>query len=683
MGRRVTVDIDTGGTFTDGFFACGEDFEKVKVDTTPHDLTVCIANCIDEGSKKLGYDSMAKMLRDTEIIRYSTTVGTNALIQHTGPKLGLIVSKGYETTLYREPDGRPPVFDFVISPDMVIGITGEIGSNGEEVIQVDKEEIRAAVKQLLELGARIIAVSLLNSHLNPIHEKTVKETVEEDYPKHYLGSVPVLLGSETTSRGDNALRTNTALVNAYLHRDMVRYLYKAEDDLRKLEYGRPLLIDHATGGAARVAKTRAIDTYSSGPAAGVLGAAQLCRTFNLRKVVTLDIGGTSSDIALIIDGKNTYSLTPQIEGITVSSPAVNVLAIGAGGGSIARVAGGVLTVGPDSAGAMPGPVCYGFGGMEATATDACLALGYIAPDYFLGGRRKLDKGAALEAIQHQIAQPLGISLEEASLRIKQGIEANVARSISALLKQHGYVNPEEFCLFVYGGAGGLFCAGISQQLGVKRVYTFPFSAVFSAFGSASMDVLHIYEEYFRFRLGPGPGPDLEALNRVLAGMKQRAVRDMRGEGFAADHIAFSLELEVIAEGFEEAFMFTAPVSEIKGAQDIGLLYQAFVSASGAKEGEVVLLRLKATAPVAHYTMPKRRLGGTDPSPALKTIREVYWGGDGRQATPVYERERLEPGHVVAGPAIIEADDTTYVFPEGMVYVVDEYMSGIIERRAQS
>ncbi|MBN1161845.1 MAG: hypothetical protein JXA17_07860, partial [Dehalococcoidales bacterium] len=293
---KFTIDIDNGGTFTDGFFTGEGQIEWVKVDTTPHDLTICFLKCVEEGAIKLGL-TVSQLLHETEVIRFSTTHATNTLLQKSGPRLGLIVTKGFEKNLYSS-DIRSPALDSIIPAEMVVGIEELVGKS-----PVDREEVRLAIRSLLGRGARIIVVSLYHTHLDPSNELEVREIADDDYPKHYLGAVPLLLSNEVSTTTDNASRTNVALLNAYFHPDMVSFLYKAEDEVRKRGCRKPLLVVHADGGVARVAKTTAIMTHNSGPSAGVLGATYMSRLYNLPYVASMDIGGTSADISLVINGR--------------------------------------------------------------------------------------------------------------------------------------------------------------------------------------------------------------------------------------------------------------------------------------------------------------------------------------------------------------------------------------------
>lgn len=670
---KFTIDMDNGGTFTDGFITSDWRIEWVKVDTTPHDLTVCFLKCIEEGAQKFGL-TVQQMLRQTEVIRFSTTKATNTLITRSGPRLGLIVTKGVEKSLYTSGTQKSPAIDTIIPGEMVVGIDEQAGKGN-----VSREEVRLAIRSLLGLGARVIVVSLRQSHLDPANEQQVKQIADENYPKHYLGAVPMLLSTEVSTTPDDASRTNVALLNAYFHPDMVRFLYQAEDSLRKMGYRKPLLVLHADGGAARVAKTTAIMTHGSGPAAGVLGTCVMSKMYNLPCVASIDIGGTSTDVSLVINGKHGYKRETVLDGIPVKLPAIEVYSVAAGGGSIARPDGKGVQVGPDSAGAMPGPACYGLGGMEATSTDACVALGYFNPDYFLGGRRKLDANRAREVIEENVAKPLGMSVEECSRLITESMEDIGASNISKLLSESGH-NPKDFVLFSFGGAGGAYCCGIADKVGIPKIYAFRYSSVFCAFGSSCADVLHTYESLAKKPISrKADRAQIEGFNRVVQDLMDSALRDMRGEGFPPEKVSFSLELE--ADSGDVSAIFQAPVTLLKGQTDINKILDIFASQTCLKRVDqlsVNMFRLRATSPVAHPVLATHKFVKRGPEQALKKSRDVYWR-DGYKKTAIYEQRLLECGNVILGPAVIESEDTTILLPEGKKYTVDYLLNGVIEK----
>ena len=453
-----TIDIDTGGTFTDGFFVEGSRVRTVKVPTTPHDLTLCFLECITAGARQLEV-SVEDMLVNTEVIRFSTTIGTNTLIERNGTKVGLLVSHGEEGTLQvtGEEGDEPPL----VHPEMVRTLKGSVAEDGRVIEAVDRDEALQAAQQLLDDGARCLVVSLKNSAYNATQEQQVRTWIKEEYPRDYLGSVPVFLSSDITNLPGNRERTNAAVLNAYIHARLVKFLYKAGEDLRKRFYNRPLLIVHATGGVARVAKTKAINTYNSGPAAGLMGAAALSRLYGIKDLVSGDMGGTSFDMGLVRNGQPNFTLRPEVEGLPLATPMVAIRAIGAGGGSIAAVRRGKLQVGPQSAGALPGPACFDLGGTNATVTDADVVLGYIDPAYYLGGAMKLDRKKAAEAIEARVGSALGLDLISAAMAIRDGVDMSMGTELKAVVDSTSKdFNP---VLAIYGGAGSAHCCGLAER----------------------------------------------------------------------------------------------------------------------------------------------------------------------------------------------------------------------------
>lgn len=669
-----TIDIDTGGTFTDGFISDGNRFEKIKVDTTPHDLTVCFSNCITEGAKMFDV-SPSHLLRDTSVLRYSTTVGTNALIQRTGTRIGLLVTQGAEDHLY-ERNSSTLLLEFLVERDMVLGIDGKINQEGIVEKEIRQDDVQKAAKKLLERGARIIVVSLHNAYYNPEHELQIKQWIQQDFPKHYLGSIPVFLASEFSRSREDFVRTNSTVINAYLHKDMVRYLYKAEDDLRENGLSRPLLIGHSSGGAARVAKTKALDTFNSGPVAGMLGSQYIAKKlYNLHNVVTFDVGGTSTDIGLITNGTIPYNEQPNIHELPVDIPLLKVETIGAGGGTIAKVKKGALQVGPNSAGAVPGPACFGLGGEDPTTTDAFVSLGFIDPEYFLGGSKQLDKDKADKAIQ-SIASQMGIGIVQAASLILEKLRKLVADEIYKVISPNG-LKSEECALFSYGGAGGLLSAHVADRLGIQTIYTFPFSSVFSAFGSSTLDILHIYDSACNVNLNSYEAKDVEQIRTFLKKMKQQALRDMRGEGFHPEQVQFQIEWNLWdTEGQKQAIRLTS----FPEPEDSLQVEEALAELSAQSQYSVIEgLRLKGISAVPHYDFILHEESAENVSKmARKGSRHIYWVQE-LQETNIYERSFLIPGNRIIGPAVIESNDSTYLVPNGWEYRIDRFDNGILEK----
>jgi N-methylhydantoinase A/oxoprolinase/acetone carboxylase beta subunit len=652
-----TVDIDVGGTLTDGLFSDGKTLIPVKVDTTPHDLTVCFQDCVTEGARRFGFEDLTEFLNQVDLIRWSTTITSNALAQRTGPKLGLMVSQGHEHDLYA-PGGSSPVIGTLITPANVIGLARPI----------DPKTVLLAVKTLLENGVRRICISLDGSFEDPSDEQAMKRAIEAQYPDHFLGTVPVLLGSDLSHYPDTATRTNQSLINAYVHGPLASALYKAEDDLRAAGYEHPLLIGHANGGVARVSKTKALDTLESGPTMGLFASAYFARISHLSQVVTLDVGGTTSKVGIIQDGRVTVTNDADILGIPVKAPSVLLQSIALGGGSVVRVdpISHQLRLGPESMGAYPGPACYDLGGTEPTLTDAFLTLNWLSADFFLGGSRKLNTERAREVIEQHIARPLSKSVEQAALDIASTAFQMVADTMREVLVRVGW-RPEDSTLFTFGGNGSAFACGVAERVGISQAYIFDLGAVFSAFGSSISDIVHVYEHGLNVSLTGAQGQ--QQAREVIERMRKEALHDMKGEGFTPEHVLLMLEAEIVgADGkltpvFEDLSSF-APVNP------------RFLE---TQQGTVELLRMRATASMAHHEVVRRASDGHSPAEAVKGQRYVIWGRVSDPAT-LYTWEALRPGNEVSGGAILESAWTTYPVLPGWSLRIDEYGNGFLQRR---
>jgi N-methylhydantoinase A/acetophenone carboxylase len=682
-GIMFTIDIDTGGTFTDGFFTRDGEIKTVKVLTTPHDLTVCLINCIKEGAEQFGV-SLKEALLNSDIIRYSSTTGVNTLITRTGSKIGLIVSKGYKESLYsNKPEEVEPVYS-LISRDLILEVEEAIDHQGNVVKSLEGDEVLSKMQYLIDMGARAITVSLKNSHLNPTHERQVKQIIKEQYPNYYLGSVRVFLASEISDQPGDFYRTNAVVINGYVHDSLVKYLYKAEDDLRENLCPHPLMVAHSHGGVARVAKTRAIDTYASGPALGVIGAGNVAAMYGFRNVLTVDIGGTSLDLGFIRNGVYSYDLIPSIAGLPVTVPMITTYSAALAGGSIASLdTSRNLQVGPKSAGARPGPACFDLGGVEPTVTDADVALGFIDPNYFLGGRIRLNRGKAISAVKTRIADPLKMSVEEAASLIREETGIRTQKEILRFLKGQGIETKDlsDFAVVVYGGAGPTHFCDFAKGLSFGNSLASPYAAVFSAFGSSTTDLVHTYSRYVRIDLfNKGKYlTDYEELNKIIGSLLEIAKNDIWGEGFPPEKALFFLEMV----GDKELFGLRIKTNKMSfhSEKDVKELCSLFAKEGGGEREKVSIstLVLNALVPMPHLKMKASKLSKEDPNKALKGHREVFWSHQkGYQKTPIYERALLLPGNVVMGPAIVEAKDTTYIIPANHFFKVDKYLNGRIE-----
>jgi N-methylhydantoinase A len=646
------IGVDTGGTFTDAFVADDDGGRwTAKVPTTPHDLTVCFSDAIQASAEAVGlarYD----LLRRTSVIRFSSTIATNTALTRSGPKLGLLVTAGtaVETRLLQ-----------FIEPDMVTGITEALSPDGEVLAGPAPDEVIAAVRDLLERGARLLVVCLRHSAVNPANEAAVARIIDASYPRHYLGAVPTLLSTDVSVVADDADRMAAAVVNGYLHRRLATSLYKAEDELRAGGLARPLLIVTADGSVARVAKTRALATYQSGPAAGVHGAALLARTYALGAALTADVGGTSTDFGLVVAGQPVRRARVDVGGLDIAQPSVELHSIALGGGSVVAVRDGAISIGPDSAGAAPGPACFGLGGSDPTPTDAWLVLGYLDAANYLGGRRRLFPDLAADALARVVGAPLGLSAEEAALAVAEATVRAAADGVREMLARPavqaalGPVPAAGLALISYGGGGGCLLPAVAAQAGLGPVYLPVLSAVFSAFGVSTFDVQHAYEA--RMPAGRLADGGLDAL--VAA-----ARRDARGEGFDPGQAQLTVSV-LTGDGILLA-------GDLEPGQVAGAVQRI-----GPAAGQPVLIRLRATCVVHKPGLPVEPEGPADGmAPPSAGQRSVLLAG-GRREVPVYARDRLRAGHAISGPCLIESSGSTYLIPGGMGGRIDQFGTAVL------
>lgn len=688
----ASVEIDIGGTFTDCYVRLDGEETWCKTRTTPFDLSQGMAQAIADAAARLGVET-DELLEQTDLIRYSTTLAMNKLIEQKGPKLGLITTEGFEDTLLvgrgsQWSDGIPfkeqrniagsekphPL----IPKHMTVGVKERVDYRGEVLRPLDEEHFLRQLDALVDQGVRGFVVSLLWSFLNPTHEHRIRELIEQEYNESYLGCMPVFLSSEVSPRKFEYTRTTMTTLNAYLHQSMYEELIGIGQQLRGGGYRNPLMMVHNTGGMASVFRSAALQTFNGGPVAGLMGSAALGRAYGHTNVVITDMGGTSFDIAMVVEGSTRfYQFAPTIDRWTVDATILDTRSIGSGGGSIASVNALLdnrLDVGPESAGAVPGPACYGQGGREPTVTDADLVLGYIGADRFHGGQLKLSHRRAERAIRDRVAQPLGIDVDEAALLIKRIIDSKMGAEIYKETVLKGY-DPRDFVIFAAGGAGPAHCCGYAEAAHMRRVVVFPFSSAFCAYGSSTMDVLHVYERSRHFTLlTPGQRAwlsDYQGFNDVVEQLKDLAIRDFAGEGFDTADIVYELEVEMKFGGQLNVKRVAAPLLEVATEDDMKALYAAFerefseaYSPLGLNPDAGVEIEgfvLKARRPQAVDPRPQSEPAGQDPSAARTGMRMALFSvDDGRVETPVYDMASLQAGNRVEGPALIESEDTTVV-----------------------
>ncbi|TAN26560.1 MAG: hydantoinase/oxoprolinase family protein [Actinomycetota bacterium] len=708
MNGQLRIGVDVGGTFTDVVVSRGGTMVHGKSDTTAFDLRVGVTNAIEEAARLFDM-TVNELLGSAQSMVYSTTVGTNALIEHKGPVLGLITTHGFEDALLvgrgrnwadglsveeRYDRGRARRPRPLIPRDLVVGVHERLGNKGEVLVPLRDEEVLRKIQYLVDRGVRGIVVVLLYSYVNPAHENRIRNLILEQYPDVYLGHMPVFLSSELSPQMGEYRRMTTCILDAFLRLETEEHLVALNEDLRDYGYTKPLLIAKCTGGASSLSRTRPIQQFGSGPVSGIIGATSISRDYKLPSVFLTDMGGTSFDLGLVLEGhERIYEYDPVIDRWRVQVPLVAHWSIGAGGGSIASVQDGILKVGPQSAHSLPGPACYARGGVEPTVTDADVVLGYIDPDYFLGGRILLDKSKAASAVTERIANPLGISTYEAAWNIKRLVDGMMGQEIYRIAAQMSGLDPREFVAFAYGGAGPVHAAGYADAADVSKVATFEFGSVGGAYGTLSLDIVQVYERTHSDILYSGGNysqSSITPINDVMQLLLKEAERDMDEEGFDLSQIRF--EFEMLLRFGQQRHVLPIPWSEA-GFSDVAQIQEvveAFVKAYGDAYGkgavfleagvEVLGIRLSAIGETQRPQTAGHRATGVIQTTAPHGHRFAYWGFDhGEIETPVYRRDELPDDFQICGPALIESIDTVCVLPPGWTFQLDKRRVGWLER----
>ncbi|HSA92397.1 MAG TPA: hydantoinase/oxoprolinase family protein [Terriglobales bacterium] len=703
-----SIDIDVGGTFTDLALNFNGKALIKKVPTTPYDLSVCFSRVIEEGAGALGL-KMEELLPDVDMVRYSTTIALNRLIERKGPRLALITTEGHEDVILigrgaqwidgtRVAERRNLAVqkkpDPLIPRDLIVGVKERVDSRGKVIRPLDENDVREKVRYLVSRGARGFVVSLLWGFLNPAHETRVKAIIRDEYKEFHIGFLPVVLAGQVVGKLGEYERTLAAILDAYLQRSMQIELSAMWDKLRERGYRKPLLMIQSSGGIAEVFRTTASRTFNSGPVSGLMGAHHVAKLLGYKNVVMTDMGGTSFDVGLVVeDSVRSYDFRPVIDRWMVGITMIKTLSIGAGGGSIASVdklLQNRIQVGPRSAGSMPGPACFNLGGSEPTVTDADVVLGYLNPDFYFGGRMRLDKNRSLQVVRERIAKPLGVTVEEAAMVIRNIVNGNMASAIMKEVHLRGY-SPEDFILFVAGGAGPTHVEGFMGD--IAKAVTFAFSPVFCAFGSSTMDIMHVYEVSRKLTLieplSMKLTTDYAAFNQAVESLVAQAQRDLIADGLDPAKASFVLELDMLYGGQFHVKRALSPRLSLQGPEDVQAVCDAFEKEFSEAfspfvvnpEGGVFVesFILKAIVPVRKVELPRLPLEARDPAAAQKGKRPVYWPqAKDFQPTPIYSYESLRPGNVVEGPAVVEGEYTTLVVPPGRTFSMDERNLGILE-----
>ena len=697
--KQFIIGVDTGGTFTD-VVVLGDAGEvwTAKASTTPDDFSRGVMDAVKEAASAVGMESN-ELLNHTTLFKHGSTVATNALITHNGCKVGFITTKGFEdTTEIMRAIGRVDGLSgdeikhvtWITKPEpfvpreRVIGVRERIDYQGNEIVPLNWDDVMEAIRRLIEEEkVEAIAVSLMHAWANPRHEEEIRALTAEADPHR---KVYWSFGSSLSQVAGEYARANTAILNSYLGPTVERYLKDLENKLHKDGLQGPLLIMQGNGGVAHREHVSAIANLQSGPAGGMIASAYVAGLLKHKNVITTDMGGTSFDVGLITEGYWRYAQEPIVERFRMLQPIIDIESIGAGGGTIAQVETetGRLLVGPRSAGASPGPVCYNAGGEQITVTDCDLALGIIDPSYFLGGRKTLNKEKALQAIDEKIARPLKLKIHEAAAGVYDIVNAKMSDLIRRQVVRTGYL-PEEFVIFAFGGAGPVHAAGFAAELGIKKIYIFATSPVFSAFGAAAADVIRTRVMSCQYVLPADPA----VINQRLDTIENEMAIAMSSEGFKANQVEFrryfTMRYRRQTAGVEMAMSFdrfnAKRVADMQATFEKKYQELYGVGAGYAKAGiEISEIRVDAVGKVAKPKLSIRRKTGATARAALKGKRPVFFTRPERRfiETPVYDYQRLAVGTTVRGPAIIELPFTTTLIPPEHKVIVDPYMNLVME-----
>ncbi|MGI8398215.1 hydantoinase/oxoprolinase family protein (plasmid) [Agrobacterium deltaense] len=682
----LRIGVDSGGTFTD---VCLFDEETGKLDiwkvpSTPDDPSRGISNGVSEGLATVGSTAA-----EVAFLGHGTTVATNALIEHKGVTTGLITTDGFRDLLEIGRQKRPSLYDMnaekpetLVSRDRRQEVPERLKCDGSEDRALDEDRLRAAVRKLSEEDVKAIAVCFLYGFLNNAHEQRVVEILREELPDVFI-SASHLVAPEFREFE----RMSTTVVNAYLGPVMQRYIDRLK--LRLSELGVPVApqLTQSNGGVIGfdMAAQLPVRTVLSGPSTGVVAAQAVGRMAGFDNIITFDVGGTSSDVALLQGGVCKLTGEANVHGYPIKAPMLDIHTVGAGGGSIAFVdSGGLLKVGPRSAGADPGPVCYGRGNTEATVTDANIVLQTLNPVEILGGRMKVRRDLAVAAVQ-RLADQLGLGLMETAQGIISVVTANMAKAIRLISVQRGH-DPRDYALMAFGGAGPLHAARLAKELDMSRIIVPLTPGTLCALGLLLTDLRS------DFAISRLMKVNQEAVGPMIVGFE--ALEAQAEAWFAQESIEVdrrvvnrTADMRYVGQNYE--LQVSVPAGTV-GANTLDALVKGFEQAHLQRfgfiaEGEqiqIVTLRLEAAGVVNKAEFAPQPDAGPDCQAAIIGSRQVYMDETKDFVTcPVHTREKLKPGNRIVGPAIVEQMDTTTVILPDMLATVDPYLNLILETRA--
>jgi N-methylhydantoinase A len=669
-GDAYRAAVDVGGTFTDvvALDAASGAFIVDKVETTPADPSRGVLEALAKSGAPIG---------EIGYFVHGTTLALNALLTRTGARVAIVTTRGFRDVFELGRTDREPMYDLtyrkpesLVPRSLVFEVPERLAWDGEELVPVDAAAVTDVARRIATANVEAVAVCLLHSYANPAHEQEVGRLLQSE-----LQGVDITLSHQLLRVYREYERTSTSVLDAYVKPVVRRYLDVLDGELRKRGFGGHFLMMRSGGGAMTVdaAKERPVNLVLSGPAGGVVGAVAFAQLVGAPNLITIDMGGTSLDAAIIIDGQPAVTTAATFQGLPVSLPTLDINTIGAGGGSIGWVdAGDHLQVGPQSAGADPGPASYGRGGTEPTVTDAALATGYLGSDTALGGELMLDHDLA-RASMTAIAGKMGISGDDVAAGMLRIATTKVVGAVREITVERGH-SPADFAILSFGGAGGIIAAETARELGVPRVIVPPGPGAFSALGMLMADVAH---DYARTRITDLGAVDAEALEADYRELEVLAETALEADGFTPADRTVTRTADIRYQGQEHTVAIPLPVGVIDEALAADVR-EAFAVAHETQYGhrtadpvEIVTIRVRGAGRVPRPQLPRLESVGGSATP--RTTRGVWRGGAlGRVDYAVYERDTLALGVAIEGPAVIEERTATTVIHAGDSLTVGEH-----------
>lgn len=688
------VGVDIGGTFTDGA-AIDVDTGSVysaKTQTTPDDLGDGVVAVLEQLADAVGLTTQ-ELLTDTVKFAHGTTQTSNVMFTWQGARTGLIATRGFgDELLIMRARGRVAGLGLserrhfrttdkphqIIPRHLIEEVAERIDHHGHPIVPLGQEEAERAVDQLLSHGVEAVAISLLWSHENPAHEQLLLEVLRERAPDVFASAshqvAPVLGEYE---------RTATTAVNAYVGPVVDRYLRGLDEHLSALGLVEPILVMQSNGGVVQANQALPVSTIESGPVAGMVAVREVAGSTGRPKVIATDVGGTTFKVGLIVDGEWAYANETVVNQYTLLVPMVDIVSIGAGGGSIAWVDDTRLRIGPESAGADPGPVCYGLGANEPTVTDADLVLGFLDPDRFLGGRLRLDRASAEAAIRLEVADKLFAGdLAAAAAGIRTVVDAQMAGLVRRMTIERGF-DPRDFILMSYGGAGPLHAASYARELGISEILIPPSATVYSAFGAATSDL----QVFVQRSISAAAQADASGIIAVLKDLEREARSMLEQQGVDEASVVMKTWAEMRYERQLHDVRIVLPAESLDDTL-LGRAHEEFERRYTSLYGAGAILvdtpirfvrvGVTAVAPTRRAATPSRALESADATTAELARRDVYWPDAGKWlSTRVYDGGLLRPGNTINGPAIIHHWGTTIAVPDDATATIDGFENTLI------